>query len=188
MGDLNIFDLNKYKCNVFIETGTGKGTGIEYALQFPFEEIHSIEIHDELYDYCIDKFLGEKRVTLWHGDSIFILKKLLKIIPQNDRCLFWLDAHFPGADFGLGEYKYNTISMPLEDELIAIARNKDYVNDVFIIDDLRLYEDGEFELGDIDIGKPKEGLKLFEYMVAETHNIERLYRHQGFMIATPKKK
>ena len=43
MGELFIHNLNtyieKYKCNTFIETGTGIGTGLEHACKYSFNRI-----------------------------------------------------------------------------------------------------------------------------------------------------
>jgi len=188
MGELNQHNLARFKCNIFIETGTGKGTGLDYARLFPFEQIHTIEIIPELYEFSRKRISDDPRVVFHLGHSVEILDSLLQLADSTDRILFWIDAHFPGVDFGLGikKYVFDDENMPLGKELEIIKKYRDGCNDSFIIDDLRFYEDGNYQLGNIDIGKSKSGLGFVENLFGKTHNLERDYRHQGFIILTPK--
>lgn len=189
MGELNQHPLSQFNCNVFIETGTGKGTGMDYVVNsgFPFKTIHTIEIIPELYDFS--KNINIDRRVIFHlGHSTDILDKILPTIDKEDRILFWLDAHFPGVDFGLGigKYVFDEENIPTEQELKVIKKWRGNCKDSIILDDLRIYENGNFQLGDLDIGKQKSGIGFIENLFSETHNFLRDYRHQGFLILTPK--
>lgn len=186
MGDLIRHYLPFFHCDIFIETGTGIGSGIHHAVTFPFKELHTIEIIPELYETA-SKSITDPRIHFHLGDSIDILPKILPQIEKTDKILFWMDAHFPGTDFGIGgrEYVFDEKNMPLKREIETICKNRDITHDSFIIDDLRLYEDGEYQTGNIDIGKPKSGVKFIEDLFT-AHTIRRDYRDQGFLILTPK--
>jgi hypothetical protein len=188
MGELNLHALNLYDCNTFIETGTGKGTGLEYACRFPFKILHTIEIIPELYEFSKNKF-SDPRITFHLGHSVKILEELLPTVPKEDSILFWMDAHFPGVDFGLGsgKYIYDDENIPSKQELEVIKHHRTGCNDVIILDDLRLYEDGPYQLENIDIGKPKSGIGFIENIFSSTHFFRRDFRHQGFLILIPKK-
>lgn len=110
------FELSAFLNPVFIETGSGSGDGVLYAIQAGFAKIYSIELSDMAYAYCCRKFAQEiasGRVTLIHGDSLIELPKLLKTIDQQ--ATFWLDAQ--------GGYP-STVSgkkiCPIIEELVAI--------------------------------------------------------------------
>jgi hypothetical protein len=194
MGELFIHDLNPYlnefKCVSFVETGTGKGTGIQYALQHPFKSLYSIEYISDLYEECKEKFT-DSRLTLLNTDSLTGLESILEELGEG-RCLFWLDAHFPGADFHFNSYDYLSdepkLHKPLKYEVELIASKRPNSKDVFIIDDLQIYEDGPFELLNQEF-KDKYGdlgIEFIEEAFGKTHDFSRDYRHQGFLILTPK--
>ena len=187
MGELNQHDLNRFGCNIFIETGTGQAVGLSYAVSFPFKKLYSIEIIPELHTYS-KNLVKSARAELILGESVEVLNQILSTINPEDRILFWLDAHFPGVDYGVRErkYVYTEENMPLNRELATIRSCRGNCKDTLIIDDLRFYEDGIYELGNIDIGKPKSGLGFIEELFGQTHNISRDYRHQGFIILEPK--
>ena len=154
MGKLSYFDLQKfitkYKSDFLIETGTFKGHSINYALKFKFKKIFSVELLTKFYDLCVIEFKNNKNVYLINDTSINGLKRTLK---ENKigRTIFWLDAHLPNhldetisSDYVLNK----NLLIPLEDELKTIVENKDINMDVFIIDDLRIYERGQFKKGE----------------------------------------
>jgi len=196
MGELFIHDLSPYvgyhNCRTFVETGTGKGTGLAYALRYPFEKLYSIEYMAELYEECVQKFT-DSRVSLVHSDSLSGLEKILDEMGESP-ALFWLDAHFPGADFGFNSYDHlidePSLHKPLKEEVKLIASKRPKSRDVFIIDDLQIYEDGPFELLDQKFkdkyGEP--GIDFIEEAFSETHYFKKDYRHQGFLILTPKER
>lgn len=191
MGELNTFDLNhyikEYNLNTFVETGTGMGFGLSYALTFPFKKIYSIEIMKELYDKNIKKFHSSK-LELINNNSIDGLKTIMSKVNQQDNILFWLDAHFPGADYQLGSYDDILdchIKTPLEAELQVISTYRPNNKDVFIIDDLRMYEIGNYELGNIDKKYHCDGIESIVELFSKSHDIHRNNKQQGFLILTP---
>jgi len=188
VGELNQHNLARFNCNIFVETGTGQGTGLEHACSFPFEKLHTIEIIPELYDHSKNR-IKDNRVIFHLGNSIDILDQILPTFTKTDRILFWMDAHFPGVDFGFGlgygHYVYDEENMPLNRELKIIKKHRDGCLESLIIDDLRFYEDGNFELGNIDIGKTKSGIIFIEQYFKNNHVFTKDYRHQGFVIIEP---
>ena len=195
MGDLQQHNLQSfiqdYNCKQFVETGTGKGTGLSYACSFPFESLYSIEIVPELYEHCVQVFKSDERVSLIHDNSLDGLRTILSSL-SDDPTFFWLDAHFPGADFHFNDYDHmkdeKHLHMPLVDEIKLIHSSRPNCADVYIIDDLHLYEDGPFEIhmpefiekyGNKDITPATDLLK-------DTHVFIRDRRHQGFLIFIPK--
>lgn len=132
----------------------------------------------------------DPRLELIHNNSLEGLNKILREIDSTP-CLFWLDAHFPGADFKYNSYEYlkdvEELHKPLklELELILSKRNN---QDVFIVDDLQLYEDGPFELYNKEFVSKYGDLnsQFLVKMLSKSFSLRRDYRHQGFLIATPK--
>lgn len=196
MGELYIHNLEKYiteyNLNTFIETGTGIGTGVMFAKNFKFSKIFSIEIIEELFNRSKKLEAFDDRIKLINDSSINGLIKILPTLSEADKVLFWLDAHFPGADFKFNTYDHlsdiPSLHMPLEDEIKIIHQYRHSLKDVFIIDDLRIYEDGNYELGKWDL-KDKYGKQNINFILdlyKDTHNVHRDYRHQGFLILTPK--
>jgi hypothetical protein len=208
MGTIRLFDLDEIQSNcdtkIFVETGTLRGDGVDYALQYDFDKIYSIEIDDELYDQARIKYQHNDSVEILKGSSSDVLPDLITNISGN--ILFWLDAHFPGADAGKTTYRhccdnldYDT-NMPLEVELRAIANRQDQYSDVIVIDDLWLWEEGQYGSGDVDNHFRNHGHdvtkgiivgdKLLEPMILpfnDTHHQKRVYEHQGYLILIPNK-
>lgn len=194
MGELYLHDLEKYRatysCDTFVETGTGKGTGLNHALNYRFKALYSIEYVPQLYEECLAKF-EDSRLTLINSDSLTGLKTILENIDSSP-CLFWLDAHFPGADFHFNSYDHLSdqpeLHMPLQHEVELISKEREGCRDVFIIDDLHIYEDGPFQLGKKEVRERfgNHGSEFITEAFGETHDFHRDYRHQGFLIITPK--
>lgn len=195
MGELNLHNLaeynQKFNCTQFVETGTAIGVGLQYACNFNFKNLYSIEYVKELYEDCVVKFENDERVKLFNTNSLDGLTQILPMLTEEPT-LFWLDAHFPGADFHFNDYDHmkeeQSLHMPLVEELQMIHKQRKHCSDVFILDDLQLYQEGPFELynkefvekyGNKDISP---GTDLFK----DTHNFSIDRRHQGFLILTPK--
>lgn len=121
--------FKKYPNPIFVETGTYWGDGVQQALDAGFKTIYSIELGDELYDRCVERFKDRPNVHLLHGESYLVLEDLLPLL--NEPITFWLDAHHSGGDTVMG--KYNT---PLLHELDAIGRHHIKTHTI-LIDDLR---------------------------------------------------
>jgi hypothetical protein len=198
MGNLKLFNLNnfikKYNITNFIETGTARGNGIEYANSFMFKKLYSIEFSKELYEHCADKFKHDEKIKIINGTSKNGLNEILSE-PIEGNILFWLDAHYPYADTTPSIELYNMgddeIRLPLEMEVRLIQKKRKNKKDVIIVDDLRIYEDNNYECGNIpsQINPPKNRNIDFIYeLFSETHTITKDLRNEGYLIIEPKNK
>jgi len=197
MGWLHKFNLNDFidnenKIKVFVETGTNTGVGLAFAAQHNFDKLYSIEIMENLYTQCVNKFKGNNKINLIHDDSINGLVKIMSEL-SDEPTLYWLDAHLPNEydkSYSADYDKDREVVVPLEKELLTIKENKDVSKDVFILDDLRVYEEGPYEMGNYGdvhlVDKNKEGIKFVTDILGETHNIEKDFRDSGYIICTPK--
>lgn len=195
MGHIDRFDIKnliqKYNLSIFVETGTGSGMSLDHAHQFNFRTLYSIEIYKPIFDVAKQKYKAFDNVMLINADSETGLETVLKELNLEHNILFWLDAHFPGADFGHTSYaseNNNKIRIPLESELMTIKKFRTQNKDVFIIDDLRIYEDGPFTGG---IWPERHllggnGIEFIHNIFNETHSITKDYREQGYLILEPK--
>ena len=184
--------LDYYDIKNFVETGTGQAEVVRSVYEANEDlNIHTIEVVEEIFDQNKIKFSYLKDVS-WHlGTSFKILPEILPTFDGNT--LFWMDAHFPGADFGLSSYgdeKDMDKRLPLKRELESIVQSRDVSNDVFVIDDLRIYEDGPFEGGNWDERSKYggDGIGFIEEMFEKTHYIGRSYNAQGSVILFPMSK
>lgn len=105
----------KYGFKVFIETGTYKGTMLEYLKNY-FEILYSCEIDEHLYLECKDKFKKDKKIILYHGNSADVLLTIMSQIQQPS--LIWLDAHYSGE--GTGK---SATDSPIKQELETIFKS-----------------------------------------------------------------
>lgn len=116
---------------VFVETGTLYGDTLA-ALRGDFDELHSIELGDELYAAAAARFAGDQGITVWHGDSGELLARVLAQIDAP--ALFWLDGHYSGQGTARGRE-----DTPVRRELEHIARHPLRERHHIIIDDLRYF-------------------------------------------------
>ena len=136
------------------------------------------------------RFNEDSRVMIVRADSGLFMQMASNLdLPP---ALFWLDAHYPGAGFGLKDYgdaMPETIRLPLGRELEQIRRNRAGL-DVIIIDDLRIYETGDWEDGPLPEGTPGEpaenGADWIRYLFSETHTAHTIIRDQGYLLLLPK--
>lgn len=188
MGKIEKFDLQKLKAEnslkIAVETGTFKGDGAKYLANL-FETVYTIELVESCFNSAdFSKFINIKPYL---GKSVDILPIVLKK-EVNTPCLFWLDAHLPS--FHHSQKNTLDVELPLESELELIRKIKNIKNDVFIIDDLRIYEDGPFSNGVWSERKRytnMNGIQFIEKSFQDTHDIEKLYSDEGYVILTPKK-
>lgn len=198
MGHIQAFDIKKFierfEITGYIETGTGIGDSLSHALKFPFKKLYSIEFDKKLYKECIKNFT-DPRLTIINNLSKWALPIILKEIDENEKCLFFLDAHFPGADFGTEPDRYQTSlkshgsnALPLEEELNIIKHFRPQYKDIIIIDDVWIYEKGPFETGNWkERDKLKIGSMKFVYDIfGVQYNIQKSFKQQGYMILTPR--
>ena len=210
MGCLRRHNLNdyfdKYKLKYYFETGTGKAEALEHAAQYPFKKCYTVDIDEELVKFSFEKLKDRSTcdIEFLIGRSSDILEEYVPKIPKKSAALFFLDAHFPGADFQKCTYEesireHKQDAFPLEEEVDIIINNRDTSNDVFIIDDLILYEkDAKVDCIEEGIfweyGWLQDELNLqtssnFLYDKFEkTHDFRKDLRDQGYLIITPKQK
>ena len=183
----NVLDF--YGIKNFVETGTGLAEVVRAVHDVDSSlTIHTIEVVPEIYEQNNIRFSYLKKVN-WHlGESAQILSEVVPTLEGNT--LFWMDAHFPGAEVGLSSYgdeKDIDKRLPLRKELETILENRDVSNDVIVIDDLRIYEDGPFETGNWDERSKYggDGIEFIEKLFEDTHYVGRSYNAQGFVILFP---
>jgi hypothetical protein len=199
MGEINIFDLTpyveKHNCKTYFETGTGKGVCLSHALNFDFEKFYSVDLDEELVNDAKNRFVGYS-LTLINDYSSKALEQYVPTLAQEP-VFFFLDAHFPGADFHKMSYEesirtYKEEAFPLHLELQSIKKSRNTDKDVFLIDDFKLYEEGDYEFGGWAYSELQEELGLvtksqFIYdLFKDTHTFEKSLRHQGFLFIIPK--
>jgi hypothetical protein len=78
--------------NIFIETGSCEGDGIQRAIDAGFSDIRSVELYQKNFEYCRQRFRDEPKVSLYFGNSIEHLGRMLPPFP----CVIFLDAHPSG--------------------------------------------------------------------------------------------
>lgn len=202
MGDIKIFDIeqikNKFNIDTFFETGTLYGDTIDFYKNL-FSNLISVEIDEELANKAKKRFENDKHIDIFHGKSVDAINEYLPKIEGN--ILFWLDAHFPGADAKKAAYdaeENDSIRVPLETELELIVNLRQNKGDVIIIDDLWLYEDGNFEWNNFDgymksIGSNarrdtviKNDSSFMYRLLKDRYNYIKDNHHQGYLIAFPK--
>lgn len=194
MGSLRRFNLKKYiksyNVPVLFETGTFRGNGVKYALESGFDKVFSTEIMDEFVELNQQQFRQNKNVTILKGNSSDLLDEHIFQIKEN--IFFWLDAHFPGADGGLLDYNSDfadSVRYPLENELKIIKKHRPTKEDVILIDDLRLYEEGSYDFGNMssETKRPENFNIDFVYnLYSDSHHIIKLYNDHGYILLLPK--
>lgn len=206
MGTISRFNISqlkkKFNLSHFVETGTMNGDGVDYALQSGFDKIISIEIEDTLVKRAREKYSKIPGVEIAHGDSSVVIVDIVNRL--NGNALFWLDAHFPGADAGVRpysqclEYSYNT-RLPLEAEINCISSRRNQFNDVIVCDDLWVYKDGLYGAGEINEHCRRHNHNITKEQIAEgktiqfaydafanTHEFKEIVDDQGYLIIYPK--
>ncbi|CAG1006557.1 hypothetical protein BURK1_03309 [Burkholderiales bacterium] len=199
MGTLRFFNLQPlmetFGCRYLFETGTGMGEGVRYASFYQFDRIWSVEIHPDIAATARERFADNGRIEILHETSEQALARVLPGIDREKAVLFWLDAHFPGADFGLASYRDESDAdrrLPLQRELELIAKLRRPCRDVLLIDDLRIYEEGPFGEGpmpDFAQTLPPE-LRNIDFVLrppwSESHDLQRFYENTGYLVLTPR--
>lgn len=129
--------IDKYT-NVFVETGTFYGDGIQAAIDSGYKTIVSIEIYEKYFNIGTQRFIHNSNVKIVLGDSALILGKIIKDFQEP--ITFWLDGHCSGEGTGIGIKFY-----PLLEELEHI-KNHSIKNHIIMIDDVRLWKAYDKEL------------------------------------------
>lgn len=202
MGAITRFDIadlkQRFNLSTFFETGTLHGDAVQYALDAGFERIISVEIDAELAAKARDRFADKPQVQIITGESV----KVLQLYTDLDNTLFWLDAHFPGADCGKTTYKEclqldYEVKLPLEAELNLIRKFK---NVAIICDDLWIYKEGTYGAGQIDEHCARHGHNItrkeiigdktiqFAYDLYSDCSIREFQPDQGYLVILPNEK
>lgn len=134
----NIFEKYNYN-NIFIETGSYLGDGIQLAIDANFKNIYSIELSDKYYNISKDRFKERLNVEIIKGDSAIVLKDTIENI--NESITFWLDGHYSCSDTARGIYR-----IPLMQELEHIKNHK-IKSHTILIDDMRCWQEPNKEHG-----------------------------------------
>ena len=173
-----------YNLETFVETGSYEGAGIGYAKACGYNDIYSCDIGENYVIQCREKF---PTARICHSDSLAFLTDLLPTL--DTKCLFWLDAHFPGL-YGT-DNDLELHRLPLIDEIKLIKELKpSYIHDVIICDDMRNFKSPDnprYRQGELD---PQFELEVDWYgfiaLLSDTHNHYLMQEHDGDMIFTPK--
>lgn len=129
----NIEIFKKYLNDMFIETGSYLGDGIQQALNVGFQNIISIELSDKYYSISTNRFINNHNIKIIKGDSYKVLPDIIKDI--NTPITFWLDVHYSCEDTALGDHW-----SPLIQELDAIKEHNIKTHTI-LIDDMRCWEE-----------------------------------------------
>lgn len=125
-------NFKKYLNNIFIETGSYVGDGIQQAIDAGYEKIISIELSDKYHSISTNRFLSNPNVSIVKGDSFRVLPSIMKDI--SEQVTFWLDGHHSCGDTALGEHW-----APLMQELDVIKSHSIKTHTI-MIDDMRCWE------------------------------------------------
>lgn len=128
--------LMKYKgnCNCFVEIGSFIGDGIQLALDAGFTNIKSVELNENNYNLCLERFKHVSDfVTLYQGASEDLLWSMIKDI--NEQIMFFIDGHYSGVSETYVTSKGKTFSS-IKNDLLTIKKHpiKDHI---ILIDDRR---------------------------------------------------
>lgn len=135
----NVDNFKRFKNELFIETGSFYGEGIQQAIDAGFENIISIELSPKYFSICVNRFNFNPQVKIVFGDSYKVLKEILPQI--NKRITFWLDGHHSCEDTALGDFW-----APLLQELDAI-KSHHIKNHTILIDDMRCWNEYDSKHG-----------------------------------------
>lgn len=113
----------------FVETGTFQGNTAAWAAQ-KFPRVITVELSPTYHAAAVARFSAADNIVPLFGDS----KKVLQdVVPKLTLpALFWLDAHWSGADTAGRESE-----CPLLDELRLI--NASALPHIVLVDDARLF-------------------------------------------------
>jgi hypothetical protein len=122
----------------FIETGTYHGNTLQNVLTH-FKNIYSVELSQERFYVCKQRFQSQTHVHLFNTTSKQFLQLLCPLL-QN-RSIFFLDAHYDGigSDSAVAD-----VWIPISDELDAIALSP-IKNHVIIIDDMCCMDNSHYD-------------------------------------------
>lgn len=158
---LQLFKMYKNNANIFVETGTFGGGGIEKALQVGFNKVYSCDINETVVENAKNRFANQN-VVIVNQSSQEALKLFFKEI--NEICVIFLDGHFMPYDendesrgFGEDTIQEGLPPCPLMEELDIIA-NHHIKDHVILIDDYQCF--GTWVFGGITLDQVNR--KIFD--------------------------
>lgn len=182
MGSLTKFDLDDFGCDAYVETGIGRCVSFNRAaLRYGQEHCYGVDLDYDFFNEARQKYPDS---TFIYGKSTKGLEIILQDtrIKQTDRVLFFLDAHFPGADYRGRPYDPEAQdALPLREELLLIKRFRPDCDDVIICDDARIYYQGAFANGNISY-RADHGIE--DVFPERDFTID--YRDEGYIIIKKK--
>lgn len=184
MGSLRDFKLDGYDCNIYVETGTGRCTSLARAVGL-FDKCFTVDLDTEMVEQARARF---SQVNVVHGLSTEALEQWLKNdLADSDRVFFFLDAHFPGADYhGVKHDVTAPNAVPLEEELRLIKQYRPNCQDFIVCDDARIYTTGHFEHGNTEWLQVPGGYS-FIYEIFPDAQISLAYQEEGYIIVDRRK-
>jgi hypothetical protein len=127
--DLVLLLKENFNLTTFVETGTFKGGTAVWAAKH-VERVITIENSKTIFEETSNAYRHLQNIEFLYGDSRALLKKIIKELDKP--ALFWLDAHWCGAD------SYGTSDQcPIIEELKIIFASG--VAHCVLIDDARLF-------------------------------------------------
>ncbi len=87
-----------FQPDIFIETGTYNGGTCSNAAPY-FKEIHTSEIHPQLFQSSQKKLHNYEHIHVYNEPSYETFERILPHL--NGKMLFWLDAHYSGEGTSL---------------------------------------------------------------------------------------
>lgn len=135
--------LYKFRDSTFVETGSHRGDTIQLAIDCGFNKVISIELSDYFYNECKNRFKGNSKVHLVHGDSAEVLWSSIE--NEKNKMTFWLDGHYSGLKENIGrtlpgDTAFGKFEFPIIQELEAIEKHP-IKNNTILIDDIRCWAD-----------------------------------------------
>lgn len=177
---------NRIMNDVFIETGSFTGDGIQAALDLGFKEIHSIELSEKYYNICKNRFKDYPNVFMHLGDSGEILESVIRNISDrlDEGITFWLDGHYSSMDTACAE-KYCS---PIQQELETIRKNV-HPDHVILIDDMKDFTKESIKFNYVTNGKCGYIEKIeLERILSSIHPVCNTYYYGPACISYSKNK
>jgi len=124
---MKLFKISDFKqySDFYIESGSCMGESIKRALQGEFQNIQSVEIHEPYYDFCMDQYGTNEKVTLYLGDTVQVLPMMLEKTGDQKAVIF-LDAHPAGS------------GTATHDDLIKNGKKSEFLQDTILKKELAM--------------------------------------------------
>lgn len=148
----------------FIESGTYLGDTAEVASRI--FEVHTVELSQQLFTQAQKRFIRNRNVHLYFGDSSEVLPKILPTL-QTKKLLFWLDGHWSAGNTAKG-----ALNTPIIQELQLIQR-LGIKDSVILIDDIRFFQKPVID----PHGTTVEGYPELKYLIDEIKKIDASYQY-----------